>query len=309
MNKKNCCACGNYINFNDYNDYYLCPHCNTYNYISNNSDIDDNNEYFNKIFKDNPLDISKVKQKIFTLFRFKNKILNCNKYKKYSTLRKDIENQLYFGDKNILEIGFGNGDRLINLLKLHKSAYGIDVSKQAVENFQITHPEYKNRVQCKSIDKLGNSTKYHVIYCNALFEHIDNPDFFLDSISGALENEGYLIFDSLPILTTEKSNFTYKEDISFWKPCHRVIYSIRGLEKILHKKEYKIEKIALLDDYNYRVLSLYKKIGITEIEYFRNPVIRNKKLKGIFKFLYLLIKALYCKSLVLNTIVLIKKKY
>jgi len=259
MTKKKCAVCGNNMLLDIIDEYYLCSNCDSYNYISKCSDIEDNNNYFNDIFKNDPVKISKIRQKLFTIFNYINKILNFKEYRKYSVIRKNIENQLYNENDKILEIGFGNGVKLISLLKSNKNAYGIDISKKAVENFQNNYPEYKDRVKCCSIKDIEKKDKYKLIYCSALFEHIDNADLFLNSVSDVLKEDSCLIIDSLPVLTTKKSFFTYQEDISFWKPCHRIIYSIKGLEIITKKSGFNLDKIALYDDYNYRILSLYKK--------------------------------------------------
>jgi len=183
-------------------------------------------------------------------------------------------------------------------------AFGIDLSATAVINFQNKYPQYADRVQCgtrfnKTVD---------VVYCNALFEHLDDPGQFLQDASDCLGINGLIILDGLPMVNIGSSDINVEEDISFWKPCHRAIYSQQGLNILLSNHGFTIKTQAVIDDYYYRVLSLHIIYGYKEIIKLRDSCIKHKGLPGLLKYWLICRKALYINSLAHHGCIVFKKQ-
>ena len=109
----------------------------------------------------------------------------------------------------------------------------------------------------------------------------------------------------------KKSNIFQKKeenDINFWKPCHRIIYSSESLIKLFKRSGYKIINWSITDDYNYRVLSLHKKYGYNKVTELRNSLIVNKNLPELNMYKKILKKALFIRSKALYGIFLFKKE-
>ena len=104
-------------------------------------------------------------------------------YEKYKQIMKCLEKPV-----TVLEIGFGSGDHLYSLLQQGVDAYGIDLSITAVTNFKEKYPQYAHTVHC--------GTRFHmqvdIIYCCALFEHLDQPEQFIQDAAGCLSPSGFI---------------------------------------------------------------------------------------------------------------------
>ncbi|EAI3095138.1 methyltransferase domain-containing protein, partial [Campylobacter lari] len=93
--------------------------------------------------------------------------------------------------RNILEIGGGHGKLAQNFLKLQKT------------NWTIVEPDTKNKFSNVNyidgfFDKnICKDKQYDVIVHSHTFEHIYDPNEFLNDISDSLNEKGYMIF-SLP---------------------------------------------------------------------------------------------------------------
>lgn len=291
----NCICCKNELYNFKLNEYFLCPMCNSYSYISEKTAEEDNSQYFNDIFSTNKFEYSEKKKKIFfhysKLFNKKNKDYHIN----YNMHIKELNNS-FEKNKTILEIGFGAGYNLSNLLKRNINCYGVDLSEVAVENFKNKYPEHKDKVftNINIIEK-----KFDIVYCSALFEHIDKPDQLLDEISKKLNKNGLFIIDGLPILNNNISTINKEYDINFWKPCHRIIYSEKGLCFILNKHNFILEKKFEYETFNYRVLSLHKKYNFKIIDNLRDSTIKNNDLPDLKTY-----KKICKEALKINTLAL-----
>ena len=189
------------------------------------------------------------KWKIFKRYVRKDQRRRKRQYADFHVKREQIMNKMNTPTK-VLEIGFGSGEHLYSLLQRGVDAYGLDLSITAVRNFQEKYPEFANRIRCGS----RFDEQVDVIYCCALFEHLDQPDQFIKDATNCLSQNGILIIDGLPILSDGKSDLTADEDINFWKPCHRTIYSAAGLKLLLGKYGYYETISAMYDDYYYRIM-------------------------------------------------------
>ena len=300
---KYCLACRHELLYLKLNDYVQCQSCLSFNYVSDQSADEDNKRYFNEIFK--TLDERKTnvwKFKIFERFARIDQKQRKKQYSDFNVKLQQIIKQLNSPAK-VLEIGFGSGDHLYGLLQRGLDAYGIDLSITAVRNFQEKYKQFADRVRCGSRFDM----EVDVIYCSALFEHLDKPWEFIQDADSCLNKDGFLIIDGLPILNDVKSDLTVDEDINFWKPCHRAIYSSNGLKVLFARYGFVDEICAIHDDYYYRILSLHIRHGYQCIEKLRSFYVEHKNLPSIPVYYYICRKALRIKSLAQYGCIMFKK--
>jgi len=300
---KYCLACKNELSYLKLNDYVQCHHCHSFIYISDQSADEDNKRYFNEVFR--TLDERKTsywKLKIFEYFAQIDQRRRKKQYLGFNVHRQQIMDQLYRHAK-VLEVGFGSGEHLNSLLQRGVDAYGLDLSVTAVENYQKKYPKYANKVHCGS--RFGEQVD--VIYCSALLEHLDKPEEFIQDASSCLNKNGLLIIDGLPVLNDSQSDLTLDEDINFWKPCHRAIYSSDGLNAMFSRYGFVNDICAAQDDYYYRILSLHKRYGYHSIEELRSFYIKHDKLPSILAYYFICWKALSIKSLARYKCIMFRK--
>jgi SAM-dependent methyltransferase len=298
-----CYACGAHLSFIKMNDYIQCPECRSFTFVSDRSAEVENKEYFDNFFK--TLEGRKndsMKERLYARYESVDHALRKKEYSEYQEKRQQIMQHLN-GSARVLEIGFGSGEHLYNLLQKKIEAYGVDISVTAVANFQNKHPEYAERVQCGA--RLNK--KIDVVYCCALFEHLDKPTEFIWDAANRLEQGGLLIIDGLPLLNEFSAHFNMNEDISFWKPCHRAIYSVGGLRALFSQGEFALDVYARHDDYNYRVLSLHIKHGYEKISELRASCVTHKELPGLYAYYRICKEALRVNSLVYNACLMFRK--
>ncbi len=159
-----------------------------------------------------------------------------------------------------VEIGFGEGRMLESLLKEGVNVYGVDISEKVVDQFRSRHPQYRERVRVAT----GHDQPVDAVYGSALLEHLDHPQQWIRELSKTLNPGGSMIIDNLPVLNPRPSNLQMEHDICFWKPCHRIIFSLRGLKDLFGRTGYSMERFLLTDPFLYRVLSLHLRKNVYE---------------------------------------------
>jgi len=300
---KYCLACRHEISNLKLNDYVQCHKCHSFNYISDQCAEDENKKYFNEMFKTlEERRTDNVKIKIFGRFAQIDQKRRKAQYLEFYEKCKQISGHLNKPSK-VLEIGFGSGEHLYDLLRRGVDAYGIDISITAVRKFQEKNKQYADRVWCGSRFDM----EVDVIYCSALFEHLDEPEAFIQDTAYSLNKGGILIIDGVPILNEFNSDLTVDEDINFWKPCHRAIYSLSGLEALFSRYGFINEICVTHDYYYYRILSLHRKYGYQSIEELRSFYMEDKDLPSIPVYLYICAKALRIKSMAHYGCIMFKK--
>jgi len=204
-----------------------------------------------------------------------------------------------------IEIGFGRGYELKRFLDLGADIHGIDLAEEAVESFRGRFPESAWRVSC------GSSINFEVeaVYANALFEHLDAPEKFLASASGMLKS-GRMLALRLPLMTgRQKQVAGYDHDINFWAPCHRIIYTARGLETRLMNSGFTVVASAPLHYYGYKVMNCMLASGYHNICEVRNPTYPICGLDSDREFHWLLMRALFRKTLCADFALLARKDH
>lgn len=300
---KYCLACNNQLTYEKLNDYTQCQKCHSYNYVSDQSAEADNNVYFNEMFKTlAERRESALKRKIFVRLAGKDRRKRKQQYIDFNQKQERILKKLDIPAK-VLEIGFGSGEHLHGLLERGIEAYGVDSSIIAVRNFQERYPQFTNRVYCGTrFDK-----QVDVIYCCALFEHLDQPGQFIQDAVDCLGHSGSLIIDGIPLLGDTKGDFTTEEDINFWKPCHRMIYSLEGLRTLFARYGFADEICAMHDDYYYRILSLHLKYGYRSVVELRSFSVHHQELPWLPFYYFICRKALSINSLAYYGCIMFKK--
>lgn len=135
------------------------------------------------------------------------------KYKKavdYITYDKAVDlKRLYFiashiplykpikGTK-VLDIGCGNGNISMFLGSLGYQVLGIDVSEKAIEKAKQVNDLPNVRFSAISAEEFSQmETKYDVIICSEVLEHLTAPENILQVIHSILKNDG-LLFVTVP---------------------------------------------------------------------------------------------------------------
>jgi SAM-dependent methyltransferase len=281
-----------------------CRSCGSWNFISDIATEDENIKFYNDIYKElDSINRSKLKKKIFNAFFDLDRKSKFESYEKFELFYKSLSS-LQDPGKKVLEIGFGPGRTLSKLLDAGVNAFGIDISDTAVDNFQKKYPQYKEKVF------VGNRFEARVdtIFCSALFEHLENPTDFIVDASRSLERDGCVIIDALPCVNPMSSDLTVDDDVNFWKPFHKVIYSVEGIKRLFEKNGFELEKYGCLDIYNNRVLSLHISAGYSEIVKLRNSTFKSPGLPGIVKYYSLCRQATKIRSLALHSCFVFKKR-
>ncbi|MBN1817049.1 MAG: class I SAM-dependent methyltransferase [Sedimentisphaerales bacterium] len=213
--------------------------------------------------------------------------------REFDRLQRQIQDRLA-GDKTIrvMEVGFGQGRHLAGLLQKGCDAYGVDISEEVVKAFQRKYPEYTDRVTADTT----LHQKIDILYCSALLEHLDDPIRFIDSVTGCLKEGGFLIIHALPVLNEDTCDMSEEEDICFWKPCHRVIYSLEGLKWMLKEQNFALTDWQTIDPYNNRVLSMHLREGYSEIANIRHSCLRSDKLPSLYVYTNICREAITIRS-------------
>jgi len=285
-------------------EYIECSNCGSYVYISDKTAEDDNRFFYDSVYScvGQPR-YSTIKRKFFNLYAKKDEKNNREEYSKLAYIRAEIEWIFKKGEKS-MEVGFGEGRHLLKLLESGYDAHGIDISDKVVSTFGQKYPQYKNRVRVGTCF----DEKVDIIYCSALLEHLDDPQEFVDNLSTSLITGGFLIINAIPVVSELKSNIGICEDICFWKPCHRIIPSHRGIEQMFSDKGYLLTNYASVDVFNYRLLSLHIKNGYDDIVRIRHSCIKNSKLPSIHKYFSLCREALNVQSRALLGVYIFRKQ-
>lgn len=245
-------------------------------YLSDRAASDENNEYFNKIFIDyDRVVIDDAKRIICEHFEKKDALLHSEDEEKARQSREAMRMTLT-SCGTVLEVGFGGGDLLVSLLRSGVAAFGVDLSVEAVVRFRRKYPEFSECVG----ETIPPERRFDGAYSSALFEHLDDPHAFLGQMNAALKPGGCLIIDNIPVTDGLRATIDVEKDIGFWKPCHRAIYSTRGLRGLFRRTGFRTDNLTVIDSFNYRLLSTILAHGYEEIVQIRDPRVKSDKLPG-----------------------------
>ncbi|WP_155763303.1 class I SAM-dependent methyltransferase [Polynucleobacter asymbioticus] len=276
------------MNSTSIDTYAICEECGSANYISEQGAEEDNKHYFNnhKLSENIP-----IRSLMFSVFNRIDRLFNYQEFSTYEKLLKQIETRVDEAPTSV-EIGFGGGDELNGRLARGANCFGIDLSSTVVEAYKRNFPHYANRVVCEPAGK--SSISCNLIYSNALFEHLDHPDLFLQATHEQLQKDGILAM-RIPVKINENAGAN-EIDINYWKPCHRGLYTLKGIDSILKRNGFKITQQATLSYYGYKVMNCLLKAGHTSMHDIRCPYAKTPNLT-IAGYLKALVLALFEKPI------------
>jgi SAM-dependent methyltransferase len=301
-----CPSCGTILTDGFSGSYSSCSSCGSYAYCSSQSAEEDNCTYFDAVYHEvSNYGVDVCKQRIFEAWRRRDQETNSGPYDAFEGLRAEINRLIACAGVRVLEIGFGEGNLLAALLTARAEAWGEELSATALENFIASYPAWAPRVGRPGLVP-GD---FDVIYCSALFEHVDDPVSFLTAASTRLTGKGRIVLDNFPLVVKGPADTTPANDICFWKPCHRLLCTVEGLQRIVAASGLRVESLAMHDSYLYRVLSLHRRHGYSVIERMRNPCLRHADFPGRVRFWMICRQALRIRSLCqLSVAVLVKSE-
>jgi len=139
-------------------------------------------------------------------------------------------------DFNILEIGSGHGETLIEFEKLNFKITGIEPDLKNVAHLKKILK--KSKIIQSSIEELNIDEKFNLIWMSHVFEHLADPISFLKNIQKNMNHDS--------ILFLEVPSVTKKNDYrKFTTNPHAYNFSGISLKNILQKTGYQI----IMQDY------------------------------------------------------------
>ena len=134
-------------------------------------------------------------------------------------------------DFNILEIGSGHGETLIEFEKLNFKITGIEPDLK-----NVTHLKKilrNSKVIQSNIEDFNIDEKFDLIWMSHVFEHLPDPILFLENIQKNMKPES-ILFIEVPSVTKKNDYRT------FTIVPHAYNYSGNSLQNLLQKTGYKI---------------------------------------------------------------------
>ncbi len=288
-----CPACDAALAQKASNAYVVCPACGTWVLQADAPAGEDNAAYFNAHFREKAsAQPDERKRRIFQAAEQRDHARRAAEQDRFLTHVQNLQAQLLQPGQRVLEIGFGDGDVLARLLQSGVDAWGEDLALTAVRNFQEQHPGYARRAGLPG----ATAGAFHLIYAAALFEHLDDPRVFLHDIQKRLQPGGRLVLDQIPLASAGPADLSPADDICFWKPCHRVLHSLAGLQQLAGATGFRVLAVAAMDSFNYRVLSLHRRAGYPAIETLRNACLVDARLPGLLRYRWLCWRAQHIRS-------------
>jgi 2-polyprenyl-3-methyl-5-hydroxy-6-metoxy-1,4-benzoquinol methylase len=135
----------------------------------------------------------------------------------------------------ILDVGSGDGAKLMALANLGYSVKGIDPFIKATKS-------YKNGLVIEKKEINDIDEKFDLITLNHVFEHLLTPFELLEKLNSLLNTGGYCI-----IRTPTTSSFAWKHYGVYWvqidAPRHIFINSVKSIELIAKKTHFNLTKV------------------------------------------------------------------
>lgn len=155
--------------------------------------------------------------------------------------------------KKILEIGCGNG-ALLRMMRYH----GAEVVGLEPSGRKVAKPSNNNKsaIIREFYPSQSLTGKFNIIMHYGVLEHVEDPDFFLESHRGNLEAGG-IIFFSVP----DCSYYLKNGDISIFFHEHRNYFEIESIKRLLEGVSFKVINISKgnVGDTIYVACSPYKR--------------------------------------------------
>jgi 2-polyprenyl-3-methyl-5-hydroxy-6-metoxy-1,4-benzoquinol methylase len=99
---------------------------------------------------------------------------------------------------DILAIGSGYGYTTFGIAKTGHNILGVDISQNAVD---FATQQFGNYFKCSKVENLKLTQKFDLIVANELFEHLADPNKFIETLKPLLKKNGKIL------ITTPNKNF------------------------------------------------------------------------------------------------------
>lgn len=177
---------------------------------------------------------------------------HSQKEKIHSLINKRLKKyEKFLGKKpeNILEIGCGTGAYCEEFKKNDVKYLGIELEDHMAE-FAINN---MNDVICINFMDMNEETKWDIIFCSQVIEHIDNPKEFFSKISRILSKNGLLHIDvpNHDSAISRVRKIFGKTDYGFIQPYfHMISYNKKSMANLLKQSEFCIDLISAYSNNN-----------------------------------------------------------
>lgn len=202
-------------------------------------------------------------------------LVNSNLFNKIFSLFIPKDNSLIDNVPNgrFLDIGCGNGSRLLKMKKLGWQVFGVELNTFAYQKCINNDLNVQNKPLEQSAFK---DNYFDVIYMSHLIEHLNNPEEIINICSNLLKKGGKLY------INTPNNNALGKKIFKkYWfaneVPRHIILYSKKGIEKLIGNYKFQIL---------YSSQKTTPKIFLNSLDYLFNlekPSKRNRLLRFVSK--------------------------
>lgn len=205
-------------------------------------------------------------------------------YLRKSLLNKMIKKFIKNNDE-VLDVGCGTGDYLLEMAKYNVGLNGFDLSKYAIEQARLKLKNNTADLAVSDVEHFETGKKYDFIFMSEVLEHIPDDLSALKKLTGYLKNGGRMII-SVPF---DPSLSIYESH----RPCDDLRrYSKDDLIQLVKKTNL---NILSLDCYGFPLLRLYNRLtrslketsNLNDKNFFMKPALNLFKLAINFDRLFL----------------------
>ena len=156
---------------------------------------------------------------------------------KYSVDVVDLISKYFIGKDKVLEIGFCTPELMMRVKKLTPHIFGLELDPEAVKKAKQKNID----ARFGTIKEVFKEETFNLIYSIALFEHIENPNFFIRDLDSKLSPQGKIIIqlpnpNSLNAIIS--ALFSKNSWDMFTEPGHVAHYEKKHLDMFFDKFNY-----------------------------------------------------------------------
>jgi SAM-dependent methyltransferase len=197
------------------------------------------------------------------------------------------------GNGRLLEIGCGNGSRLVDLQSLGWCVEGQEIDPKAVQNGRAKGLH----IHEGTLDTVNiQENTFDVVLLSHVLEHIHRPKEFLTKCRNLLKPGGRLV-----ISTPNVNSFGHKIYRRYWRPLevprHIIIYTPRAIENILREigfSDLSVRTVAI----NFELISMHsrdiKNLGWTDANSL--PRVGNELIPVMMQFIAMMVHKVFPRS-------------
>ena len=159
--------------------------------------------------------------------------------RKAKKLRKLFSNEK---KPNFLDIGCNGGFMVEAAREFDFNSIGIELDPVSIKFALNKYPKnYYFMGSIESYCKENSNTKFEMVYCSEVIEHILDINSFVQSISSILNNNGYL-YITTPNIRHWRRPLNLKNWDGFCPPAHCQYFDLNTLKKLLKKFNLRVVK-------------------------------------------------------------------